>query len=171
MWFSWLSFGFSCIGDYTRPLACLDSFGTRRIPRKPQETHQKEVNTLIIAVDFDGILCENDFPNIGKPNYEVISLVRQLIDMGHEVILWTSRTDNRLTEAVVWCGDYGLHFCAVNENAPSNIAKYKNVYPSGTRKVYADVYIDDHNLEFVFDDDGFEWLLKYLRKLIRRRTK
>lgn len=126
---------------------------------------------MIIAVDFDGILCENDFPNIGKPNYEAISLVRQLIDMGHEVILWTSRTSNRLVEAVTWCEDYGLHFCAVNENAPSNIAKYKSVYPSGTRKVYADIYIDDHNLEFVFEDDGFEWLLNYLRKLIKRRTK
>jgi hypothetical protein len=129
------------------------------------------VNTLIIAVDFDGILCENKFPSIGKANYEVISLIRQLIDMGHEVILWTSRTDDRLVEAVTWCEDYGLRFCAVNENAPSNIAKYKSVYPSGTRKVYADIYIDDHNLEFVIEDDSFDWLLKYLRKLIKRRMK
>lgn len=104
---------------------------------------------MIIAVDFDGILCENKFPAIGEPNYEVISLIRQLIDQGHEVILWTSRVDAELDSAVAWCEDYGLHFTAVNENAPSNIEKYSSQYPNGTRKVYADIYLDDHNIEFV----------------------
>ena len=103
---------------------------------------------MIIAVDFDGILCENEFPAIGRPRYENIMLVRELIDAGHEVILWTSRADNELNEAVTWCNDYGLRFAAVNENAPSNIEAYKDKYPNGTRKVYADVYIDDHNLEY-----------------------
>jgi hypothetical protein len=134
------------------------------------------VDTLIIAVDFDGILCENKFPSIGKANYEVISLIRRLIDMGHEVILWTSRTDNRLVEAVTWCEDYGLHFCAINENAPSNISQYIDKYPQGTRKVYADVYIDDHNLEYVCENrsqegSGQEWVIKYLKQLLSRRMK
>ena len=109
----------------------------------------KEVTMMIIAVDFDGVLCDNDFPGIGLPKYEVISLVRQLIDLEQEVILWTSRTDAELESAVKWCGDYGLHFCAVNENAPSNIAKYREKYPNGTRKVFADVYVDDHSLGYV----------------------
>ena len=104
---------------------------------------------MIIAVDFDGILCKNEFPNIGSPNYEMISMVRQLIDAGHEVVLWTSRTDNELLAAVEWCKDRGLHFSSVNENAPSNIQKYKDKYPNGTRKVYADIYVDDHNPEFI----------------------
>jgi hypothetical protein len=103
---------------------------------------------MIIAVDFDGILCENKFPEIGKPHYEVISLIRQLIDAGHEVVLWTSRADNELHEAIDWCHNYGLHFAAINENAPSNVEKYKDKYPNGTRKIFADIYIDDHNLEY-----------------------
>lgn len=115
---------------------------------------------MIIAVDFDGILCENKFPDIGKPNYEVISLVRQLIDKGHEVILWTSRVDEELIAAIDWCGDRGLHFTCINENAPSNIAKWKEKYPNGTRKVYADVYIDDHNIEY---HDALNKVLAYVR--------
>lgn len=103
---------------------------------------------MIIAVDFDGILCKNQFPDIGEPNYTVITQIRQLLDLGCEVILWTSRADDRLTEAVEWCEERGLHFSAVNENAPSNIAQYINLYPNGTRKVYADYYIDDHNIEY-----------------------
>lgn len=111
---------------------------------------------MIIAVDFDGILCENKFPDIGKPNYDVISLVRQLIDQGHEVILWTTRNGEELTAAVDWCGERGLHFCNVNGPAPSNEAEYKDKYPTPSRKIYADIYIDDHNLEFVMKNDGFK---------------
>lgn len=101
---------------------------------------------MIIAIDFDGVLCEDRFPEIGAPDYDIISLVRRLIDAGHEVILWTCRVDARLQEAVEWCEDWGLHFCAVNENAPSNRARWAAEYPNGTRKVYADVYVEDHDL-------------------------
>lgn len=104
---------------------------------------------MIIAVDFDGVLCGNEFPNIGPPNYEVISLIRQLIDKGHEVVLWTSRNGDELKNAVEWCKDYGLHFCSVNEPAPSNEKEYADKYPIQSRKIYADIYIDDHNLESV----------------------
>ena len=114
---------------------------------------------MIIAVDFDGILCKNNFPDIGEPNYKMISLTRQLIDMGHEVILWTSRTGEELVAAIDWCGERGLHFTDVNENAPSNRAKYEAKYPQGTRKIYADVYIDDHNLAFDLDKT-----IKFLEK-------
>ena len=105
---------------------------------------------MIIAVDFDGILCKNQFPAIGEPNYTITSKIQQLIDLGVEVILWTSRVDGELENAVAWCEKYGLYFCAINENAPSNIEMYKDKYPNGTRKVYADYYIDDHNLEFAY---------------------
>lgn len=100
---------------------------------------------MIVAVDFDGILCEDAFPEIGKPNYCVISAVRQLMDAGHDVILWTSRVDDKLEEAIKWCGDYGLHFCAVNDNAPNNLA----TYGTNPRKIYADVYIDDRSMMFI----------------------
>lgn len=103
---------------------------------------------MIIAVDFDGILCEDKFPDIGKPKTMVIEAVKKLIDQGHEVVLWTSRTDRELDKAVIWCQRMGLNFCSINENAPSNVQQYKDKYPNGTRKVYADVYIDDHNIEW-----------------------
>lgn len=115
-------------------------------------------------MDFDGILCENRFPEIGAPNYEVISLVQQLVDKGHEVILWTTRNGEELVAAVDWCGKYGLHFANVNGPAPSNREEYKGRYPTESRKIYADVYIDDHNLEYVAETyDAKDWLIKYLK--------
>lgn len=123
---------------------------------------------MIIAVDFDGILCKNEFPKIGAPNYQVVSLVRQLIDKGHEVILWTTRNGEELVEAVKWCEDIGLHFCNVNGPAHSNKEEYKDVYPIPSRKIYADIYIDDHNLEFVSEHEGMEYVIGYLEKGLKR---
>ncbi len=127
---------------------------------------------MIIAVDFDGILCKNKFPDIGEPNYEIISLVRQLIDQKHEVILWTTRNGEELTAAVDWCGERGLHFCNVNGPAPSNEAEYKDKYPTPSRKIYADVYIDDHNIEYIFTSPnigtGDEVVTRYLKKGVQK---
>ena len=127
---------------------------------------------MIIAIDFDGILCQDDgtFPKVGPPIYSMVSFTRELIDMGHEVVLWTSRTGKALQEAVAWCNDRGLHFCAVNENAPSNEAKYRSLYPEGTRKIYADLYIDDHNVEFVrsVQLESIDAAIQRLIGLIRR---
>ena len=125
---------------------------------------------MIIAVDVDGVLCDGaDFPKIGHTNYEMIALVQELIDMGHEVVLWTSRNGDELKSAVEWCEWHGLHFCAVNEPAPSNNAEYADRYPTPTRKIYADVYIDDHNLEFVAEGrEGYNNLKMYLKRIMRR---
>lgn len=122
---------------------------------------------MIIAVDFDGVLCQDKFPEIGKPNYEVISLIRQLIDMGHEVILWTTRNGEELDAAVGWCVDRGLHFCNVNGPAPSNEIKYRDKYPTQSRKIYADVYIDDHSVEHVSSGrtTGYENLVKSIKNM------
>lgn len=127
---------------------------------------------MIIAVDFDGILCEDKFPEIGKPNYDTITAVRQMIDNGHEVILWTTRNGNELTAAVNWCEDRGLHFCAINAPAPSNEKEYADKYPVQSRKIYADVYIDDHNLEFVLEGtkDGFKYMTYYVKKLKEKKA-
>lgn len=125
---------------------------------------------MIVAVDFDGILCRDEFPEIGAPNYRMISLVREIIDAGHEVVLWTSRADDRLVEAVRWCEDRGLHFCAVNDNAPSNRAQCGHLYPNGTRKVYADVYMDDKDARFrlTVAEKGYYGALEYLEYSVRK---
>lgn len=94
---------------------------------------------IIVAVDFDGILCQDKFPEIGEPNYDMVSFVRRLQDSGIETILWTSRVDDRLAEAIAWCEDRGLHFTSINDNTPSN----KEQYGTNPRKVYADIYMDD----------------------------
>lgn len=106
--------------------------------------------SLVIAVDFDGTLCEYAFPKIGNQSDEQKELMSQLIELrnkGHKIILWTNRGDNDqypvLTEAVNWCKEKGLEFDAVNTNLP-NQKKLSGYSP----KIMADYYIDDKVLEF-----------------------
>ena len=96
----------------------------------------------IIAVDFDGTLCENCYPDIGSARTEVIEYVKNEKQNGAKIILWTCRADELLEEAVEWCRYHGLEFDAINENLPEII----EAFGGDTRKVYADEYIDDRNL-------------------------
>ena len=50
----------------------------------------------IIAVDFDGTLCENKWPEIGMPNEELIEYLKKRQAAGEKLILWTNRVDERL---------------------------------------------------------------------------
>ena len=104
---------------------------------------------MIIAVDFDGVLVQSAFPKIGEPDHEMVDLVRLLIQKPDvEVVLWTSRVDQPLEDAIAWCERAGLTFDAINDNAPSNKREYDKLYPNGTRKIYADYYLDDHNMGY-----------------------
>lgn len=54
----------------------------------------------IIAVDFDGTLCENKWPEIGMPNEELIEYLKKRQANGEKLILWTSRNEEQTKEAV-----------------------------------------------------------------------
>lgn len=94
---------------------------------------------MIIAVDFDGTLCANAWPNIGAPRKGVIDYVIRRRQNGAKIILWTSRTGELLKDAVEWCADHGITFDAVNENLPE-IIEY---YGTDPRKITADEYLED----------------------------
>lgn len=93
----------------------------------------------IIAVDFDGCLCVNRYPDIGAENELAISALLQKKEAGYKLILWTCRTGEKLNEAVRWCRKRGLIFDAVNENLPESIERFD----ADCRKVYATEYWDD----------------------------
>ncbi len=93
----------------------------------------------IIAVDFDGTLCENAWPEIGKPKQAVIEYVCRRQQEGARLILWTNRTGEFLQEAILWCVQHGIAFDAVNENLPEII----KLFNGDCRKIFANEYLDD----------------------------
>mgnify|MGYP006337279955 FL=1 len=73
---------------------------------------------MIIAVDFDGTIVEHEYPKIGKEKIFATETLRQLINDGHRLILWTVREGELLDEAVEWCRQRGVEFYAVNKDFP-----------------------------------------------------
>lgn len=100
-------------------------------------TEKKE--KTIIAVDFDGTLCSDSYPEIGTPNLPLIYALLHLQRQNKQLILWTCRCGDALEKAVNWCKSFGLEFDAVNENVQQTIEKYG----TESRKISADIYIDD----------------------------
>ena len=108
---------------------------------------------MIIAVDFDGTIVEHAYPEIGKPNIQLIKKLRNLKQNGTKLILWTCRNNKELSEAVAWCHTVGLTFDAVNDNLP----EIKNSYVNLSNKIYADFYLDDRSLTI---QDFLRWNLE-----------
>lgn len=92
-----------------------------------------------IAIDFDGCLCSNVYPEIGAPNWGVIERAKREQRAGAGLILWTCREGKLLDEAVNACAMWGLAFDAVNESLPDWIEAFGN----RPRKVGASEYWDD----------------------------
>lgn len=94
-----------------------------------------------IAVDFDGTIVENKFPDIGREKIFAFRTLRELQRQGHQIILWTFRTGRQLEEAIEFCRKHGLEFYAVNKSYPEEVFD-----ETISRKIDADIFIDDRNL-------------------------
>ena len=94
-----------------------------------------------IAVDFDGTIVEHEYPAIGKEMLFAFLTLKELNKKGARLILWTFRSGKELDEAVEFCRKNGVEFYAVNKNYPEEI---KN--DTVSRKIDADIFIDDRNL-------------------------
>ncbi len=96
---------------------------------------------LTIAVDFDGTLVENRYPEIGKPILFAFETLHRLQQEGHQIILWTYRSGIKLQEAIEFCEAKGITFYAINKSYPEE--DFDN---SISRKILADLFIDDRNI-------------------------
>jgi len=96
---------------------------------------------LIVAIDFDGTIVDDAYPKIGKPKLFAFETLKRLQDDGHRLILWTYRCGVKLDEAVMFCEERGITFYAVNKSFPE-----EEFDTNASRKIYADIFIDDRNL-------------------------
>lgn len=90
---------------------------------------------MIIAVDFDGTCVTHDYPNIGK-DIGAVPVLKELVENGHKIILYTMRWDKELKEAVQWFESNDIPLFGINENLTQR--KWTK-----SPKIYAHLYIDD----------------------------
>ncbi len=94
---------------------------------------------LVIAVDFDGTIVHNKWPDIGEPVREAADTIRLWTARGHRIVIWTCRVGNELEACEKWLIRNWVPFYSINSNPLDRI----DLYGSDTRKISADLYIDD----------------------------
>ncbi len=98
---------------------------------------------MVIAIDFDGTIVENRYPEIGAERPFATETLKMLIQDRHRLVLWTCREGELLDNAVKWCRERGVEFYAINRDYPEESTANN---PHFTRKLKADMFIDDRNL-------------------------
>lgn len=96
-------------------------------------------SSLVLAVDFDGTVVVDRYPEIGKPMPFAFEALRKLAQDGHRIVLWTYRAGKPLDEAVAFMKKQGIDLYAVNESFPGEKVDFVRT----SRKIHADFFIDD----------------------------
>jgi hydroxymethylpyrimidine pyrophosphatase-like HAD family hydrolase len=121
-----------------------------------------DFTNIKIAVDFDGTIVEHQYPEIGKEKLFAFRTLKELEKSGANLILWTFRTGKELDDAVEYCRKNGIEFYAVNKNYPEEIFD-----ETVSRKVNADIFIDDKNVGG-FPGWGEIWQMLFPHELQQR---
>ena len=102
---------------------------------------------MVIAVDFDGTITDkNIFPEIGDFKEHAVEAILNFQRHGHQVVLWTCREGHYLDDARKACNLMGLQLQGYNWSP----------YQLQSRKIVADVYVDDKNVFMVDDVDWYK---------------
>jgi hypothetical protein len=102
---------------------------------------------LTIALDFDGTCVTHDYPNIGK-EIGAVPVLKQLVEDGHKLILWTMRSGKELKDAVMWFRINDIPLYGIQTNPTQNSW-------TDSPKAYANLYIDDAALgaPLIYDEN------------------
>lgn len=97
----------------------------------------KKINKdkLIIAIDFDGTCVTHEYPDVGK-DIGAVPVLKELIKLGHDLILFTMRDGKELNDAINWFKNNDIKLWGVQYNPTQKSWTKSN-------KCYANLYIDD----------------------------
>lgn len=104
---------------------------------------------MIIAIDFDGTCVTHEYPNVGQDVDGAVSTLNSLVESGHQLILFTMRSDQTdpvsgevlagkgyLSDAVDWFNRHGIPLYGVQTNPTQSSW-------TSSPKAHAELYIDD----------------------------
>jgi hypothetical protein len=99
-------------------------------------------NKLIISIDFDNTIVSQAYPEVGILKSNCKRIINKWYEAGHKIIINTCRSGKFHGDCEKFLIENGISFNYINCNLPELIT----FYGADTRKISADVYIDDRNL-------------------------
>lgn len=105
---------------------------------------------FVAAIDFDGVLVESAYPEIGKIyNPRGWDALRAILALGGVVVINTARGGQQLREAINY-----VSAVLVGSNVSTKNLLFNQSHPSWVEyygpstKVSADIFVDDRSVEF-----------------------
>ena len=92
----------------------------------------------VVAVDLDDTILHDEFPGMGKPIDGMREQLQAVRELGWKIAIWTVRNEDK--EVAERLKKYQIPFDFINENPYGP--------PNGSRKIYADLYLDNRALTF-----------------------
>lgn len=94
---------------------------------------------MILSIDFDGTICERNYPEVGEFREDAAYYMMKLYDDCHVIIINTCRSGKYEGMAQDFLDENGIRYHYINSNLPELITQYGQ----DCRKISADIYIDD----------------------------
>lgn len=105
---------------------------------------------MIIGVDFDGTCVRHAYPYIGE-DIGAVPVLKELVENGHDLILWTMRSEESLEAAIEWFKTNGIKLYASQKNPTQH-------QWTSSPKAYCQIYIDDAALGCPLINDHVDWI-------------
>ena len=90
---------------------------------------------MTFNIDFDGTCVTHAYPFIGE-DIGSVPVLKDLVECGHKLILWTMRSGTQLDEAVEWFANNSIPLYGIQKNPTQGTW-------TTSPKAYAQIYIDD----------------------------
>lgn len=101
-----------------------------------------------IAVDFDRTITNSEsiFPKLGNPNMELVRKMREWAK-DNTIVIWTSRSGKYIEPMIDYLIYHNIPFHYINDDP-------YNTYVPKSRKLFADIYIDDKAVNLNYMEIG-----------------
>ena len=117
---------------------------------------------LVLAIDFDGTIAQTEFPLIIGLMPHAKEVLTTLHDEGHIIVINSCRINKPAEMMQQFLDEHGIPYHHINENPPHRT----KMYDGDSRKISADIYIDDHNLgcKMIYWPEVYEQIQSYVGK-------
>lgn len=106
------------------------------------------------CIDFDDTITINTkFPSVGELNPHADRVIRRIKENGGEICIWTCRTGEHEVSVRDFLEKHNIPYDSFNDILPCE----RILWGDGGRKVYSDLYIDDHGV-YAMMCGGINWL-------------
>jgi hypothetical protein len=98
----------------------------------------KELNEIIVGIDFDGTCVTHEYPEVGD-EIGATPILKSMVKLGYKLILFTMRSGKELEDAVEWFEEREIPLYGINENPPQKTW-------TDSPKAHCRIYIDDSGI-------------------------